>query len=134
MASVFNDAVESALARQSWFVRRKDTLTAVAGTVLQVANLAALYASDGPEWVNVVIAVVIGVAQIVVHAGTRGAITPSMAKRLAVSGDRAHLDRPSVSGVAVTTGADEVEPVEPVEVGELPVYEGEYVGQHRAED
>lgn len=75
-------AVENALAKQPWFIRRKDTLTAVAGTVLQLANVATAYTTDAPEWVSVAIAVLIGLCQVIVHAGTPGAITPSMAARL----------------------------------------------------
>lgn len=102
MASVFQDAVATALANQSWFARRKDSLTATAGTFLQVANLATAYMTGAPHWVSILVAVVVGVAQIVVHAGTKGAITPSMATRLELAGMRAHMDRASVSGVQVS--------------------------------
>ena len=133
MASVFQNSVAEALAEQSWWVRRKDTLTAVAGTILQVANLLLLVSGEWPAWINAIIAAVIGAAQIVIHAGTKGAITPSMAMRLERAGERAHLDRPSVSGVAVTT---EPNPVDAVATTDLPVYTGEtsaeYQGQHRA--
>ena len=147
MASAFQNSVAQALAEQSWWARRKDTLTAVAGTVLQVANLLLLVSGEWPAWVNAVIAAVIGASQIVIHAGTKGAITPSMAARLEQAGQRAYLDRPSVSGVAVTAGVTPVEAVEAKnepERGypgtafgeELPVYAGEtsaeYTGQHRA--
>ena len=133
MASVFQNSVAEALAEQSWWARRKDTLTATAGTILQVANLLLLVSGGWPAWVNAVIAGVIGVAQIVIHAGTKGAITPSMAARLERAGERAHLDRPSVTGVAITT---EPNPVDAVAATDLPVYTGEtsaeYTGQHRA--
>lgn len=75
-------AVSNALAAQPWYVRRKDTITAVTGTILQLANVASAYTTDMPEWVSVALAVLIGMCQIVVHAGTPGAITPSMAGRL----------------------------------------------------
>lgn len=75
-------AVENALAAQPWYVRRKDTITAVAGTMLQLANVAVAYTADGPEWASVAVALLIGLCQIVVHAGTPGAITPSMAIRI----------------------------------------------------
>lgn len=103
----------------------------MAGTVVQIANLIAAMATDSPEWVNMVIAGVIGVAQIVIHAGTKGAITPSMATRLEAAGDQAHLDRVPVSGIEVTKPA---EPVPAVVQAELPVYDGGtsgYEGQHR---
>ena len=78
----FSSAVAVALAEQPWFVRRKDTIVAVAGTLLQVANIAFAYTTNSPEWVNFAIAAVIGVCQVVIHAGTPGAITPSMGRRL----------------------------------------------------
>lgn len=133
MASVFQNSVAEALAEQSWWMRRKDTLTAIAGTILQVGNLLMLVSGGWPAWVNAIIAGIIGMAQIVIHAGTKGAITPSMAARLEQAGERAHLDRPSVSGVAITT---EPNPVDAVATTDLPVYTGEtsaeYQGQHRA--
>lgn len=76
------EAVQNALAVQPWYVRRKDSITAIAGTLLQLVNVAAAYTTDAPEWASVALAVLIGLCQIVVHAGTPGAITPSMAARL----------------------------------------------------
>lgn len=76
------DAVEAALVEQPWFIRRKDSIVAVSGGILQVLNLLSAYAGGWPEWANVVIAALIFVIQAVVHAGTPGAITPSMADRL----------------------------------------------------
>lgn len=82
MNTQIQEAVQNALAAQPWYVRRKDTITAVAGTLLQLLNVAAAYTTDAPEWASVALAVLIGTCQIVVHAGTPGAITPSMATRL----------------------------------------------------
>ena len=62
----FSSAVAVALAEQPWFVQRKDTIVALAGTLLQVANIAVAYTTDSPEWVNFVIAAVIGVCQVVI--------------------------------------------------------------------
>lgn len=76
-------AIADALGAQSWFQRRKDSLAAGAGAVLQIANLVALIGVDSmPTWLNIVIAVVIGVAQIIAHATTKGAFTPSMIHRV----------------------------------------------------
>lgn len=117
MASVFQDSVAQAIAEQPGWVRRKDSLTAVAGTILQLGNLALMLTADGPAWVNIVIGALIGVAQIIIHAGTKGAITPSMAVRLEQAGANANLDRLSVSALTRTVAhaADN------------------YVGQHRAD-
>lgn len=80
--TTIQDAVAEALAQQPGYARRKDSITAVAATVLQLANLAVLYTGEAPAWLSLVLAVVIGVAQTAIHAGTKGAITPSMAERL----------------------------------------------------
>lgn len=78
----FQEAVAIAVAEQPAYMRRKDSITATAGTILQVANLLVAFAGELPAWANILIAAVVGVAQIAVHAGTKGAITPSMANRL----------------------------------------------------
>ena len=118
MASVFQDSVAQAIAEQPGWVRRKDSLTAVAGTILQLGNLALMLTADGPAWVNIVIGALIGVAQIIIHAGTKGAITPSMAVRLEQAGANANLDRLSISGATASDVADSSTP---------------YVGQHRTD-
>lgn len=82
MSNEIQNAVSNALRGQSWFVRRKDTIAAVAGTIVQVLNLMVFMTAGAPEWVNALIAVTVGVAQTLVHAATPGAITPSMEKRL----------------------------------------------------
>lgn len=115
MASQFQSAVATALAEQPWWQRRKDSLVAVAGIVLQLANVLAAMSADFPSWVNAVVAVVIGVAQIAIHAGTAGAITPSMARRLEVAAEHEAGDRPPLSGVVEYR---ETAPVEAVVVGE----------------
>ncbi|MBM0244617.1 hypothetical protein GWO63_010290 [Corynebacterium macginleyi] len=82
MATEIQDSVANALRNQPWFIRRKDTIAAVAGTILQLVNLLVVITADAPQWVNAVIAITVGVAQTLVHATTPGAITPSMATRL----------------------------------------------------
>lgn len=82
MSNEIQTAVSNALRNQSWFIRRKDTIAAVAGTIVQVLNLVVFMTTGAPEWVNGIIAVAVGVAQAFVHAATPGAITPSMEKRL----------------------------------------------------
>lgn len=82
MNTEIQTAVSNALRGQSWFVRRKDTIAAVAGTIIQVLNLLVFMTAGAPEWVNALIAVAVGIAQTLVHAATPGAITPSMERRL----------------------------------------------------
>lgn len=82
MSNEIQTSVSNALRNQSWFIRRKDTIAAVAGTIVQLLNLMVFMTTGAPEWVNAIIAVAVGVAQTLVHAATPGAITPSMEKRL----------------------------------------------------
>lgn len=82
MSNEIQTSVSNALRNQSWFIRRKDTIAAVAGTIIQVLNLLFFVTAGAPEWVNAVIAVSVGIAQTLVHAATPGAITPSMEHRL----------------------------------------------------
>lgn len=80
--NVVQEAVSAALADQSWFVRRKDTMAAAAAAIAQFGNLALAMHDQLPPIGAAIVAVVILVAQIVVHAATPGAITPSMSYRL----------------------------------------------------
>lgn len=118
-------AVTRALANQPWYVRRKDSLAAAAGLVLQAVNVAAAYATELPEWANVLMAVLIGICQILVHANTPGAITPSQAARLSDAFEDSILDRPSVSGVVIQPG-QEVDVVDAITTDT-------YEGRHRAD-
>lgn len=134
MASAFQNAVAEAIAQQSWWVRRKDSLTAAAGTVLQAANLLVAWTGDLPTWANLTFAIVIGIAQIIIHAGTKGAITPSMAVRLEAAGSQAAGMRPFVTS-ALYAKEPATSPVQ----GVLAVYEldstaDENVGRHRVEE
>lgn len=92
MDPIIQNAVTNALNAQPWWVRRKDTITAVAGTILQLLNLVVAYSATAPEWVSVILAIVIGVCQVIIHAGTPGAITPSMATRLDQAADNDSTD------------------------------------------
>lgn len=106
--SNIEDAVSAALGEQSWFMRRKDTIAAVAGTVLQLANVGLAYTTDIPDWGNIVIAAVIGVCQVLLHATTPGAITPSMAPRLEAA---APTDSDPKTGLPVYSGITSKEAV-----------------------
>ncbi|AJE32498.1 hypothetical protein B842_03225 [Corynebacterium humireducens NBRC 106098 = DSM 45392] len=81
--SPVQQAGAAAIAKQSWFLRRKDSLTAVAGVVLQIAQVATVYAVGAPLWVSAVIALIIGTAEVVIHAATPQALTPSGVSRAA---------------------------------------------------
>ncbi|MCH6197433.1 hypothetical protein MHT86_07990, partial [Corynebacterium mastitidis] len=68
MDSTITQAVAAALETQPWFTRRKDTIAAVAGTILQMVNLVAAQSAQWPPVAAVALAVVVGVLQVVVHA------------------------------------------------------------------
>lgn len=81
-AGFVQEVVDDYVATQPWWERRKNTIIAVAGLVLQVAQVVAVYAAGGPEWASVALAGVIGVCEALVHATAKGAVTPSMGARL----------------------------------------------------
>ncbi|WP_181193783.1 hypothetical protein [Corynebacterium wankanglinii] len=130
MASIFQTAVSQALVDQPWYIRRKDSLTAAAGLVLQIANVLVAYGSDMPEWANVAIAAIIGTSQIFIHAGTPGAITPSQAAKLEVAAAEAAGDRQPVSGFVVQPG-ESVEIADPNE-GHAPALSAFAAGRQAA--
>lgn len=109
MDPIIQNAVTNALQAQPWWVRRKDTITAIAGTILQLANVAVAYTADAPEWVNITIAILIGLCQVVIHAGTPGAITDSMAGRLSGHAPD-HTDDGYEAGVQAAEQAGEAVP------------------------
>lgn len=81
-AGFIQEVVNDYVATQPWWERRKNTIIAVAGLVLQVAQVVAVYAAGGPEWASVALAGVIGVCEALMHATAKGAVTPSMGPRL----------------------------------------------------
>ncbi|MDO4915886.1 hypothetical protein [Corynebacterium sp.] len=81
-AGFVQDVVNDYVATQPWWERRKNTIIAVAGLVLQVAQVVAVYAAGGPQWASVALAGVIGVCEALMHATAKGAVTPSMGPRL----------------------------------------------------
>lgn len=76
------EALATALGQQPAFVRKKDSLAGAAATVIQVVNLLTLMGQDWNPWIHVAIAVVAGLAQVVLSAATPGAFTESMQGRL----------------------------------------------------
>lgn len=84
---IVQHSVAEALRDQPWYQRRKDTITQIAGYVLQFGNLATVYFTDAPLWVMGVVAVIIAIAQVAIIAGTKGAVTPSMIDRLGEKAD-----------------------------------------------
>lgn len=127
MASVFRDAVQQEVNEQPAWLRYKGSiliiLSGVAWVLAELAtspDMAALGWSTGLGIAGTILAFFI-------NRFTKDGITPSAAEKLEKAGQRAWLDRPSVSQAVADPPT-------------LPVYDqastndGEgYVGQHRAE-
>lgn len=114
MNPMISQAVANALMEQPWFIRRKDTIAAVAGTTLQMVNILAAQTTEWPAGIAVVIAVIVGVLQVIVHAATVGAITPSMEQRLV----EAAPEVPQTVTDPVEAARNEVAVAEPVGLGQ----------------
>lgn len=82
------DAGARVLAEQSWWGERKNSLAAVAQLVLQLANFTVGLTVGLPVWAIVLIAVVIGVAEVVIHATTKGPVTKSGLERIRVKAEQ----------------------------------------------
>lgn len=120
-----------ALAKQDGWGRRKNSIAGAAQLVLQVANLAATqWIADAPWWVTLIIAVVIGVAEIVVHASMKGSVTPSVVQEIADQAKTTEPDRGGLEHVVESFQdvADRVRDIQQrVATGAsgLPVYRGD---------
>lgn len=75
-------AAGDAIAGQSWFKRRQNTLAAVAQGVLQFANAGLFLAGVLPLPLTIIVAVLIILAEIVVHAATKSPVTPASAREI----------------------------------------------------
>ena len=82
IAEALDPVLGKVLQEQSWWMRRKNTLAAIAQFVLQFANVSLLVGGVLPLWGTITIGVLIFLAEVVVHAATRGPVTPSGADRI----------------------------------------------------
>ncbi|MFR4188849.1 MAG: hypothetical protein ACLT2I_02660 [Corynebacterium variabile] len=99
------EAAATALASQSWWARRKNTLTAIAQIILQAANVALFALGNVPLTVTIAVAVVISLAEVIVHAASKAPVTPASAARIA---EAANGQSPVVSAQALSSVAAEV--------------------------
>lgn len=81
-SEVVSDAFSNVLAKQPEVMRRKDSINNITGAVLQVASLLTTVSAGLPLWASAVIAIIIGVVQVVFTATTEGAVTPSQERKL----------------------------------------------------
>ena len=82
IAEALDPVLGKVLQEQPWWMERKNTLAAIAQFVLQFANVALLLGGVLPLWATVVIGVLIFIAEVVVHAATKGPVTKSGAERI----------------------------------------------------
>lgn len=92
LTDVVQEAGAKALAGQGWFSRRKNTIVAAAQVVLQVLNLVAFTLTDVHWGVTLAVAVVVGVGEVIIHAATKGPVTPSGVERIRREAERVELD------------------------------------------
>ncbi len=87
-----SDGVKAAgaevLGDQKWFNQRKNSLASSAQTVLQVLNLVAFSLGDVHWGVTLALAVAIGLAEVVFHASTDGAVTPSVVEKMRLAAQK----------------------------------------------
>lgn len=93
-SEVLSEAFSGALSKQPGIVRRKDTINNATGAFLQVASLLGTTAVGLPIWASAILAVIIGVVQILFTATTEGPITPSQEKKLLR--EVVNIDRPEM--------------------------------------
>ena len=82
IAEALDPILGKVLQEQSWWMHRKNTLAAIAQFVLQFANVALLLGGVLPLWATIAIGVLIFLAEVVVHAATKGPVTNSGAERI----------------------------------------------------
>lgn len=97
------DAVATELQEQPWWLRYKGTIMLILQALAWVAGIIPVYYADAPEWI---IALVGGIGFFIttlVNRLTIDGVTPSMAPRLVVQADRAHLEA-QPAGLPVYSG------------------------------
>lgn len=100
LVNKIEEATGNALAEQPWFVRRKNTLTAIAQFILQAANVALFALGDVHVGVTIAVAVILSLAEIVVHAATKAPVTPAAAGKITKAAERV---RPTIAEVNIPT-------------------------------
>ncbi|WP_211440143.1 hypothetical protein [Corynebacterium glutamicum] len=115
MASIFGAAAQQEIKDQPWYLRYKGSLLIVgSGIAWILGELSTSQEIADLGWSSAV-GIVATLVAFLVNRFTRDGITPSMANRLEQAGQKAFLDRPSVSAPLVNNA---------VQDPELPVYGG----------
>lgn len=115
MASVFKAAGQQEIHDQPWYLRYKGSILIIASGVAWVlGELAQSEEITELGWSGAV-GIATTVLAFLINRFTRDGVTPSMIARLEQAGQRAFLDRPSISTQMVTEDMDDPD---------LPVYDG----------
>lgn len=89
-----SEAFTNVLAKQPEVVRRKDSINNATGAVLQVASLLTTVSAGLPLWVSAILAVIIGVVQVLFTATSEGAVAPSQERKIIAEVSK--LERPEL--------------------------------------
>lgn len=89
-----SEAFSNVLAKQPSIQRRKDSINLTTGTFLQVASLLTTVSAGLPLWASAILAVIIGVVQVLFTATTEGAVTPSQERKIVA--EISKLERPEL--------------------------------------
>lgn len=97
------DAAAIAAAETKFFQQRRNSLAGFANLVLQLANLLAFVTFEIPWWGTVIIAVVIGLAEVIVHATSKTPVTPAVVEQVTEKArERAAVDHLAAVSVPPT--------------------------------
>lgn len=117
------DAGADAMARTPLSQKRWNSLTAGAQVVLQLANIAALLLTDVHWGVTVAIAVVVGLAEVVLQARTKTPVTPHVVEQLTQAAGQRVIQERLAQVPVPTPDTSETVPMPPQSSG-LPTYDG----------
>jgi hypothetical protein len=102
---VLNDALaesfSKALAKQPAFARRKDSIRDFTGLILQASNILITVQAGLPVWATALIAVLIGVVQVLHAATSEAPLAPSQERKILESAKELDLINPVVKDMKV---------------------------------
>ncbi|MCS5479851.1 hypothetical protein NYP18_09280 [Corynebacterium sp. YIM 101645] len=82
------DAGAEAIAKTDTWKKRYNSYTSAAQVILQLANLLVFVNFDIPWWASVILALVIGAAEVVMQARTKTPVTPHVVAQLTEVAER----------------------------------------------
>lgn len=82
LVNAIQDVAATAISKTKFWQKRPNSLTSAAQTVLQLAGIAGGLFLGLPWWGILIVALVIGVAEVIVQASTKTPVTPHSAEKL----------------------------------------------------